>query len=99
MFLEEKREGIIKGQACANSRKQQPGSSKEDATLPIVSLEAVLITSLIGAYEGQEVAIVCIPGAFLTSDQDEVIHMTLRGKLAELMVNSAPEVYRKYAMM
>ena len=64
-----------------------------------MSLEAVLITSVIDAYEGREVAIVDVTGAFLTEDQDKVINMTLRGKLSELTVKTAKEVYRKYVII
>ena len=36
MFLKEKRNGSSKGQSYADSRKQRPGLSKEDATSPTV---------------------------------------------------------------
>ena len=62
-------------------------------------LEAVLIISVIDAYEGQKVAIIDVPREFLTEDQDEVINTTLRGKLAKLMLKMAPEVYRKYVVI
>ena len=39
-----------------------------------------------------------MPGDFLTADQDEVINTTLRGNLAELMVKTTPEIYRKYVV-
>jgi hypothetical protein len=63
---------------------------------PTVSLESVLITSTIEAYEGREVAVVDIPGAYLSADMDEEVIMLLRGMLAELMVKTAPNIYRKY---
>ena len=37
-----------------------------------------------------------IPGAFLHADLDEDITMILKGRLAELMVKVAPNLYRKY---
>jgi hypothetical protein len=61
-----------------------------------VSLEAVLITSTIDAFEGRDVAIADVPGAFLTADMDEEVLMCLRGKIAELMVKTAPYIYQKY---
>ena len=39
-----------------------------------------------------------IPGAFLNADNDEYIVMLLRGKLAELMVQIDPQLYRKYVI-
>jgi hypothetical protein len=56
----------------------------------------VLITATIDAFEKREVAIVDVPGAYLTADMDEEVCMCLRGRLAELMVKIAPEIYRKY---
>ena len=44
----------------------------------------------------RDVAVTDIPGAYLTTDIDEEVHMILEGKLAEMMVLTAPEVYRTY---
>jgi hypothetical protein len=96
VFLKAKIHGSIKGRACADSRKQREGSTKSDATSPTLALESVLITATIDAFEKREVAIMDVPGAYLTADMDEEVFMCLRGKLAELMVQTAPEIYRKY---
>ena len=40
-----------------------------------------------------------LPGAFLNAEMDEVVHMVLHGKLAELMVKFAPQIYRKYVTL
>jgi hypothetical protein len=76
MFLKEKRD--IRGRACADGRKQREGSTKSDATSPTVSLEAVLLTATIDAFEGRDVTIVDVPGAFLTADIDEVVYVSQR---------------------
>jgi hypothetical protein len=99
MFLKEKRGGTIKGRTCAGGRKQRETAEPGAATSPTVSLESVLITSTIEAYEGREVAVVDIPGAYLSADMDEEVIMLLRGRLAELMVKTAPNIYRKYITM
>jgi hypothetical protein len=96
MFLQEKRDGSIKGRACADVRKQREGSTKTDATSPTVALKSVLITATIDAFDKREVSIIDVPGAYLTADMDEEVFMCLRGKLAELMVKTAPKIYRKY---
>jgi nucleoside-triphosphatase THEP1 len=67
-----------------------------DATSRTVALELVLITATIDAFEERDVAIVDVPGAFLSADMDEEVIMTIRGRLAELMVKAAPNSYRKY---
>ena len=99
MFLKETCNGSIKGWACSDGRKKRTGASKEYVTSPTLLLEAVLITSVIDAYEGKDVVVFNVPGYLLTADQYEVINMTLRGKLAELMVNTAPELYIKYVVV
>jgi hypothetical protein len=58
-------------------------------------LESVLIIATIDAFEGRDVAIVDVPGAFLSADMDEEVVMTIRGRLAELMVKAAHNINRK----
>ncbi len=70
--------------------------SKQDTTLPTVATESVFITAVIDAHEGRGVACFDILGAFLHADVDEDITMVLKGRLAELMVQVAPNLYRKY---
>jgi hypothetical protein len=64
-----------------------------------VVTESVVITAVINAHEGRDVACFDIPGAFLHADVDEDITMVLKGRLAELMVQVAPNLYRKYIMV
>ena len=62
-------------------------------------MEAVFITAVIEAHEGREVACFDIPGAFLHTNSDKDITMILKGRLAELMVQVAPNLYRKYILV
>jgi hypothetical protein len=96
MFLKEKRDGTIKGRACADGRKQIETAVPGAETPPTVVLESVLITATIDAYEERDVEIVDVPGALLSADMDEEVIMTIRGRLAELMLKAAPNIYRKY---
>jgi hypothetical protein len=96
MFLKEKRDGTVKGRTCADRRKQRETAKPGAATSPTVSLESVLITSTIEAYEGREVTVVDIPGAYLSADMDEEVIILLHGRMAELMVKTAPNTYRNY---
>ena len=56
----------------------------------------MLITAVVDAYEHRDMAIVDIPGAYLSSDMDKEVHFCLQGRMAEMMVKTAPEVYAKY---
>jgi hypothetical protein len=96
MFLKEKYDGSIKGRSCADRRKKKNGRRSRTPPPPTVVLESVLITATIDAHKGREVAIVDVPGAYLTAEMDEEVSMCIRGRLAELMVNTAPEIYSKY---
>jgi hypothetical protein len=56
----------------------------------------VLTTSTIDTFKKQGVSIIDASLAYLAFDMDEEVFMCLRGKLAELVVDMAPEIYRKY---
>jgi hypothetical protein len=96
MFLKKKRSRIIKDQGCAHGRKQREYTTKEDASAPTVAIESVLLSCVIDAKEGRDVATVDIPGAFMQANMDELVHMKLEGKMAELLVRLEPKLYRKY---
>jgi hypothetical protein len=61
----------------------------------MVATESVF-TAIVDAHKGRDVACFDIPGAFLHTDSDKDITMILRGRLAELMVQDALNLYRKY---
>jgi hypothetical protein len=81
MFLKEKRDGTIKGRACADRRKQRDTAVPRAATSPTVSVESVMITATIDAHEGRDVAVVDVQGAFPSADMDEYVLMTIKGRL------------------
>jgi hypothetical protein len=96
MFLKQKRNGTIKGRGCADGRKQRAYTSKEDASSPTVTIESVFLSCVIDAMEGRDVATVDIPGAFMQADMDDVVHMKLEGKMAELLVRIDEKMYRQH---
>ena len=96
LFLKEKRTGDIKGQACINGVPQRAYIPKEDAASPTVSTESTFITASIAAHEQRVVRCYIMPSAFLDTNVDEEVIMVLKGDLAEMMVQIAPEIYQKY---
>ncbi len=56
----------------------------------------VFLTAVIDAHEGPDIDCFDIPGAFLHAEVDDDITMVLKGRLAELMVQVAPNLYVKY---
>ena len=65
MFLKEKRDGKTKGRTVAGGNKQRGYISKEDASSRTVATESVLLTCIIDAEEGRDVAVIDIPNAFV----------------------------------
>ena len=68
----------------------------KDATSPTVLTEAVMITATIDALEGRDVPLVHIPGAYMSADMGDEVHMMFRGTLAEIMVMADPALYRPF---
>jgi hypothetical protein len=63
--------------------------------LPTVSTELTFITASIAASEKWKVRCYDIPSAFSNTDVNEDVLMVLKGALAEMMIQIAPQVYRK----
>ena len=99
MFLKQKRDKTIKGRMVAGGNRQRGTIDKEDAASPTAELESVLLSSTIDAAKEIDVAVIDTPNAFIQTrtqnDEDKVI-LRLRGKLAELLIKTAPEIYRKH---
>jgi hypothetical protein len=81
---EEKTYGKVKGQGCADGRKQKLYLNKEDFSLPAVSIEVILLSYVMDAELGRDVATFDIPGAFMQADRNKVLHMWLEGHMAEI---------------
>ena len=96
MYLKEKRCGKIKARGCADGRKQRLYKSRAEVSAPTVRTESIFLTSLIDAHEKRVVVTVDIPGAFMHSDMDELIHIRMEGKMAELLARVDPRKYRKF---
>jgi hypothetical protein len=96
LFLKEKRSGDIKGRACVNGAPQRAYIPKDEAASPTVSTESTFIMALIAAKEQRKVQCYNVPSTFVNTDVDEEVIMVLKGELAEMMIQIAPKVYRKY---
>ena len=97
MFIVEKWGGRVKARKCAVGSKQRTfeGYSKAEWASPTVSTDSVLIRSAIDAHEKRKVLTCDLPGAYLTTDNNEETIMLLKGKLTELMVQVDPKVHWK----
>ena len=83
----------------AGGNKQRDTIDKEDAASPTAALESVLLKSTTDASEEMDVAVIDIPNAFIQNriynDEDKVV-LRLRGKLADILIKTAPEIYCKH---
>ena len=95
VFIKEKRDGTIKARGCADGHKQRENYKNADAISPTVSTEAVLISAVVDAYKDQDVAMVDIPGAYLSADMEDEMFMIFRGTMKELMVAVEPTIYHE----
>jgi hypothetical protein len=78
-LVKEKRCGRIKGRTVADGRGQRNYISRDDATSPIVSIEALMISIAIDAKEGRAAATADVGGAYLHADMDEIVIMLFAG--------------------
>ena len=99
LFLEEKRDGEVKGRMVSGGNKQREHVDKTSVISPTASTESIMITAVIDSKEDRDVAIVDIPNAFVQTEVDSVITMRIRGKLEELLIQQAPQVYAKYVII
>ena len=58
----------IKGRGFTDGRNQRNWISKEDGSLPTLSTKFLMLSCMIDAMEGQDVATVDITGDFLQTD-------------------------------
>jgi hypothetical protein len=99
MFLKEKRTGEIKGRTVAGGNKQRDYLTKEEVSSPTVSTEAVLLTCIIDAEEGIDVATINIPNAFIQTWIEHTKDMAIikiRGFLVDILEEIAPDIYSPY---
>ena len=55
-----------------------------------------MLTATIDSLEGRDVAVVDIPGAYLSAYMDDEVHIVFRGTLAGMMVMANPALYRPF---
>ncbi len=96
IFLEEKKNGTVKVQSCANGSVQRDHITKEEAASSTVAVESVFVTAVIVTRENREVVTITIPGAFLHATNTDYVAMRMNRMLAELMAKTHPKLYRKY---
>ena len=97
-IIELKRDGRLKGRSCANGSKQRSYLSEYDLVASsTVSLEGIITSFLIGAYEGRNYMSFDVPGAFLQADMpdDKLVLLKFKGRMAYMLAD-VNEKYREH---
>jgi hypothetical protein len=96
IFIERKRDGILKARQVAGGNKQQGYTTKEDTSSPTVSLEAVLLMCVVDANKNRDVAIEDIPNAFvqtIVEDEKDKSLIFICSPLVDILMSIAPNVF------
>ena len=64
--------------------------------MPTVHLDSIFLTCTSEAQENCDVAIMDVPSAFIHTLNDEDVIILLKGRLAELMVFVASQIFQPY---
>ena len=101
IFVEQKKSGSDKARLVINGAQQCDHVTKEEASSPTAYTESVILTSIVDAKEGRNVATADIPNAFsqrviTDAQKDYWVIARLWGKLVEILVDIAPDVYGPY---
>jgi hypothetical protein len=96
MFVKEKRDGMITGHGCVDGRSQQEYMTKEETSSATVATKARMLSCVIDAIEGSDVATCNIPGTSMESGMKGKVIMKLEGIMAKVVLKIDPKKYSKY---
>ena len=105
-FLTQKNDGRIKARTVYNGKPTREWLSREDSSSPTASTEGVMLTSVVDAKEECDIMSADIPNAFIQAKMpkanvkngDERVIMKITGKLVDILIRIAPEVYSGYVV-
>ena len=86
-MVKEKRGGRVKDRAHTDGRKQRKYIAKDDVMSPIAQLESILLSLLVGAHEGSDVATTDVVGAYMLVDMEDYVLVKLSDEVVNIMCN------------
>ena len=90
-LIKEKRDGRLKGRTVADGRTQRTLFDKSETASPTVSSDALILSIIIDAHEGRDVATTDVAGAYLKADMDDYVLMKFTGKSVDILCKMNPE--------
>ena len=106
MLLSEKSSGEVKGRGVYNGKNTRDWVSREDKASPTATNEGIFVTGVVDAKEGHDMMSNDIPNAFIQAKvpakeegkPHEKIIMKITGRLVNVLVSIAPEIYAKHVV-
>ena len=83
---------VIKARSCYNGKVQRGLYTKEETASPTSSIDSFFITSIKDAFEGRDVAITDVKGAYLNAKMKDVVIMRITGREVDLFVELDPSL-------
>ena len=90
-LIKEKRDGRLKGRTVADGRPQRSLYDKSQTASPTVSTDALMLSIMIDAHEGRDVATADVVGAYLKADMDDFVVKKFTGESVDILCNMNPE--------
>lgn len=91
-LIKEKRNGVLKGRTVADGRGQRGYVPQEEATSPALGLDPYIPSLLIDGFEGRDVGLFDVPGAYLRAifPSDKFIILKFEDEFVDIMVEVNP---------
>jgi hypothetical protein len=90
-LIKEKRCGTIKGRTVADGRPQRTLYDKLETASPTIATDALILSIIIEAYEGRDVATADIAGAYLKALMKDFVLMRLSGETVRILCEMNPK--------
>ena len=98
-LIKEKRDGRLKSRTVADGRPQRLLYDKSETTSPTVSTDALMLSIMVDAYEGRDVATADVVGAYLKDYyMDEFVVMKFSGASVDILCKMN-ENYKKFVVV
>jgi hypothetical protein len=89
-LITEKRNGLLKGRTCVDGRPQRDHYDPHQTASPTIATDALMISFLIDAYEGRDVATADVAGAYLKAYMRDFVLMKFTGASVRLLCEVNP---------
>ena len=89
-LITEKRSGLLKGRTCVDGRPQRPFYDKLATSSPTIATDALILSIMIDAYEGRDVATADVQGAYLNAFMRDFVIMKFTGASVRLLCELNP---------